>query len=785
MTPSLNLYQIEAAKEIRDKKKVLIADEMGMGKCAEAITAKKLIEEEKGHNIQSLIVCPGSVVHHWEDEINLWCKNPRISTIETESYDSDVRKIGSSDFVIVPYSTLSTIGNKKSKIKKLQDANFGYGIPDEVHNAKNPESIRGMAVKNLFDSMEYLALLSGTPIPSTIIDLYMSLSLLDKKTFPINSDNSKATLTAFYNIFRKDPESVRRILNERMIRRTAKDYLHTKCPEAKSHSLEIKLEGEHKEVYMQVYNNDEIHPGNKLIQLRLASIDPNLVKPDLLDERLKNRIGKMESSVYNSLDNLVENIVDNKRKFLLFTDFREGVTDFDKLNERYKKYGVVIIDGKVLSSRNTKELSRREFLRRKFQNNPDCKGMITTTVMDEGVDLTAATDIIHLTLPYVPSIVDQRNRRSQRIGEIKKDFVNIHYIRPFLDEVTPTITEGIEKLLSEKRRIINYILEQPFAITKKDLDEIQNGKPQKSKFLSPLINSPVKTVFSHLSLLKGTGFSNILNHYKKYPEEAKIISKLYSSCWEGYYGGNTANLYTKVINLLEEKGSLEKKLDIGSGPFSLSRKMKEPVINLDINEQMFNAGRILEKKNKIVSGNIGVQGAFHELPFEDSSFDLTLCSLALHTSKIKTRCNGKEIRERELALRETNRVLRDKGYSIITLPYTLINKRDLPLFYEGVEKLGFEVLPFSGFYRGPKDSNFKVYLAGLKKVTEPCIENLDDKFLSWNMDYQLITPKKHFPKDKKHILPKLREIKREFVNEFYLIGGKSLEDSFEGMFKNN
>ena len=726
MMPNFELYQIEAAKEIRDKKRVLIADEMSLGKCAEAIAAKTLIEDEKGKDIQSLIVCPGSVVQHWEDEIKLWYKkkeNTKISTIETETYDSDVGKVDSSDFVIVPYSTLSTIGNIKSKIRKLQDVNFDYGIIDEIHNAKNPESIRGMASKNLFDSMDYLALLSGTPIPNTIIDLYMSLSLLDKNAFPINSQNSKAMLSGFYNRFRKNPNSVKNLLNERMLRRTSAEYLHAKFPEARFSDLEIKLEGEHKETYMQVYENDNLLSNIKLIQLRLASINPNLVNPNLLKGGLEKRVGKMESNIYNSLDELFEKVVDENGKFLLFTDFKTGVVN--NLKKRWKKYGVEVVYGDITSSRHTGEISKRELIRRKFQGDNNCKGLITTTVMDEGVDLTAATDLVHLTLPYTPAIFDQRNRRVQRIGEVMKNFVNIYKIKPSVDELTPTITEGIDRMLNDKRRIISYVLEQPFLVTKKDLEEIQNGKPQKSKFISPLLNSPVKTTFNHLSMLKGKGFEKILEHYRKYPSEAEDISKLYTSCWEGYYGGNTANLYTRVINLLEEKEDLRKKLDIASGPFSLSRRLRKPVINLDLNEQMFNAGRILEKKNKIVPGNIGVKGVFHDLPFETGSFDLTLCSLALHMSKIKMRYNGEELRERELALRETNRILRDGGYSIITLPYTLIHKTNLNHFHKGLEKLGFEVLPFSGFYRGPKVSYFKVYLAGLRKVSKPCVENLD------------------------------------------------------------
>lgn len=343
-----------------------------------------------------------------------------------------------------------------------------------------------------------------------------------------------------------------------------------------------------------MYENDDIKPALKLIELRKAALDPNLVSPAFLGGKLAERRGNLKSNVYETLDELVSKVVDDKGKLLVFTDFKRGVTD--KLEERYKHYGAVVIDG------DDADLTSREETRRKFQRDKDCKVLIATTVMDEGVDLTAATDIAHITLPYMPSIIDQRNRRAQRIGEVRKDYVNVHVIKPTIDSLTPTITEGIERLLDDKRRIMAYILQQPFAVTKQDLEEIKNGHSEKSKHLVPLIASPLKTVISHFGQLKGQGHHKIVQHYERYPEEAKYIAQLYAAHWEGFYGGNTATLYAKLIELLSTEENLERKLDLASGPFSLSRRIGQPVTNLDLNPAMFEAGRILESEGKVVPG---------------------------------------------------------------------------------------------------------------------------------------------------------------------------------------
>ncbi len=762
----LRPYQLEGVKEILDKKKVLIADDMGLGKCAEAISAKVIIEKNDDE-CKTLIVCPASVAKHWQDQIQEWDnKESNIVKIDTSTCNEDIIKAKKADYVIIGYPTLSYLGNSEF-IKDIKSLNFKYGIIDEAHNAKNPESYRSISVKHLFDSMEYLSMLSGTPIPNSVIDIYLLLSLLDKEKFPLSTANPKIMLNTFYNLFKKDPEMIRNILNDRMIRRTAGEYLHKSFPELKLSNLEVELTGDHKEGYMQVYENDNISPSTKLINLRQVALDPNLINPKLLNKVFAEKIGKMESSVYNSLDNLLDNIINHKGKALIFSDFKTGVCN--KLLERYSKYGTVLING------DNNDLNLREETRKRFQNSSDCRVLLTTTVMDEGVDLTAATDIIHLTLPYTPATFDQRNKRSQRIGEINKNTTNVHVMKPILKRGVPTIAEGIEQLLNDKRKIITYILQQPFMINPRDLKEL-NGHTEKSKSIKNLISSPYKNINSHLSFIKGQGSKKIAEFYKKYPNEAKLIASLYSSNWEGHYGGNTANLYGKVINILEEKIPLIKKIDIASGPFSLSRKLKQPVINLDINNYMHETGKILEEENLIISGNKPVRGAFYKLPFKENQFDLAVCSLALHMSKTKFNDNGKEINEREQSIKEANRILKTNGYYIITLPHSVISVPDLPKFYEGVEKLGFEVLPFSGFYKGVEDSKFKVYMAGFKKIKDSCQESLDGYF-NWKMDNKL-NQKKGRSKDKKGGTPNLYLQEKEDVAIFYNTSTKkSLEES--------
>ena len=124
------------------------------------------------------------------------------------------------------------------------------------------------------------------------------------------------------------------------------------------------------------------------------------------------------------------------------------------------------------------------------------------------------------------------------------------------------------------------------------------------------------------------------------------------------------------------------------------------------------------------------------------------------------------VSDRELAFREMNRVLRPRGFGLVTLPFRIINEGDFNRFYSGLENLGFEVLSFSGFYKGPENSAFKVYLVGLRKQGEPKKEALAPEVLSWKMDSKP-NKKSSSKKKKKQVIDDRPPIKQEFVTQFY------------------
>ena len=207
--PSLaNLYSLHAArvdyipyqfkpviKLIRsDRPRILIADEVGVGKTIEA--GLILRELQSRSNLESvLIICPRPLVteHKWRNEmkrfdeefVHLDGPNLRFCIDETDKdgcWPSRYTK------AILPFSLFNedlltgSDGSKKRKIKGLLDLDplphFDLVIVDEAHHLRNPGTWLHRGVDFLCSNAEAVVFLSATPVQLGSDDLYVLLNLL-------------------------------------------------------------------------------------------------------------------------------------------------------------------------------------------------------------------------------------------------------------------------------------------------------------------------------------------------------------------------------------------------------------------------------------------------------------------------------------------------------------------------------------------------------------------------------------------------------------------------------
>ena len=159
---------------IKKKGRMLLADEMGVGKTIQAICIASIFKE----NWPVLIVAPSSLKFNWRDELLHWLKGDNI-----QKQDIQIFKSGKDDFkpnakfYILSYDLCSRIS------EKLIAKNFNFAIADEAHYIKNVDAQRTMVLIPVFQRCKRLLLLTGTPIMSRPVELFPILKSLRPDIF--------------------------------------------------------------------------------------------------------------------------------------------------------------------------------------------------------------------------------------------------------------------------------------------------------------------------------------------------------------------------------------------------------------------------------------------------------------------------------------------------------------------------------------------------------------------------------------------------------------------------
>jgi len=186
LTPEPHQYKPLIKFLNSENSRVLIADEVGLGKTIEAGMIYKEIDKREELKI-SLIVVPSSLTLKWKEEFSLrfdehfevYKSSQFLNLIdEFDNYN------GSKDFqekVIISYHTL----RDERVMKRLEDTLFevDFLIMDEAHTMRNSDTSTFRSAKLITSLSEHIVFLTATPVQNKLEDLFYILSLLDNDYF--------------------------------------------------------------------------------------------------------------------------------------------------------------------------------------------------------------------------------------------------------------------------------------------------------------------------------------------------------------------------------------------------------------------------------------------------------------------------------------------------------------------------------------------------------------------------------------------------------------------------
>ena len=240
-----------------------------------------------------------------------------------------------------------------------------------------------------------------------------------------------------------------------------------------------------------------------------------------------------------------------------------------------------------------------------------------------------------------------------------------------------TLDEGIIRLRDYKQKAADLVFFHGEPLDKFLRRVYEAEKLEHVKGVAgPKLESVGQEICKTAAKLYGQGTDNLKAVIGS--EGFRRFGDLMSENFQYLANGHTARYISDVVNSLEKKGrKIERIVDLGCGPGTLSRTMEKPVTCVDFSDYMLELAKKASKKLGI--RNKYVKRLIQDTRLPSGSFDMAVASYVFHyqaqgSKRVEVRKKGKHIkvlkeyREIDDAIKESNRILRRGGIFVISLP---------------------------------------------------------------------------------------------------------------------
>lgn len=446
-----------------------LADDMGLGKTIQVLSLLLLLKREKHEkSAPSLLILPASLIGNWRSEIerfapslHYFIAHPSDVSAGTTSRDLEnpsSMKLSSSDVVITTYGYLG-------RLPWLTEADWSLIVIDEAQAIKNAGSKQTRAVKML--KGRHRIALTGTPVENHLSDLWSLYDFLcpgllgSAKEFErfvkgAEKSESQQRYAALRNLVR--PYLLRRLKTDKRVIADLpeKTELPAYCSLTKTQASLYQQSVE--ELAEKIEKIDGIQRRGVVLSylMRFKQIC-NHPSQWLSDGQYK----PTDSGKFARLREICEEIAAKQEKALIFTQFREITGPLlEFLAEVFGRPGLVLHGETAVRKR--KEL---------IDSFQDERGpqffVLSLKAGGTGLNLTAASHVIHFDRWWNPAVENQATDRAYRIGQKKNVLVHKFICRG-------TIEERIDDLISSKQSLSREILEghQEAVLTELANDEL-------------------------------------------------------------------------------------------------------------------------------------------------------------------------------------------------------------------------------------------------------------------------------------------------------------------------
>jgi len=413
-----------------------LADDMGLGKTVQVIALILRCKEEGRLNAPALVVCPTTLVGNWAKECARFAPSLRA-----EVYHGTGRRLNTAGTDVL----ITTYGVLRREAARFKGKEWSLVVLDEAQNIKNPASEQSKAAKLLRCGARIA--LSGTPVENRLTELWSIFDFLNPGylgSLPDFTRRFALPIEKYRN--RERTTKLRKAIAPFVLRRVKSDpAIIQDLPEKVIFNEYCYLTKEQAAMYQKVVDAalEEIKASEgmkrrglifKLITA-LKQICNHPAHYTKKGKAAKELSGKAEKTV-----SLLEKIIAAGEKALLFTQYKEmGDLLMEMIREELKTEALFFHGGLPRAKRDTLVSAFQESRRHPVL-------LISLKAGGTGLNLTAATNVIHYDLWWNPAVEDQATDRTYRIGQTRR--VTVHRLITL-----GTFEEKIDEMLAAKKEL--------------------------------------------------------------------------------------------------------------------------------------------------------------------------------------------------------------------------------------------------------------------------------------------------------------------------------------------
>jgi non-specific serine/threonine protein kinase len=420
-----------------------LADDMGLGKTIQVLSLLLVLKNEaKGK--PSLLVAPASLLANWAAEIARFAPSLKAvvahpSATPAEALENGADLLAGADLAITSYGYLA-------RAPSLGATSWRLVVLDEAQAIKNPGAKQTRTVKQL--KADTRIALTGTPIENRLGDLWSIFDFINPGLL-----GSSKQFSSFVKNLAARPHNpygpLRELVRPYILRRLKTDKsIIADLPDKTEVKTFCLLSRKQAALYQQAVRD----LSGKIADLdgieRRGVVLAFLMRFKQICNHPSQWLGdgawaEEDSGKLARLRDIAEEIAARQEKALVFTQFRETTAPLAAfLGSVFGRPGLVL-HGEI-------EVKKRKDLVRQFQEDESVPFFVLSLKAGgAGLNLTAASHVVHFDRWWNPAVESQATDRAFRIGQTKNVLVHKFVCRGTVEDKIDQMIEAKQKLAGD------------------------------------------------------------------------------------------------------------------------------------------------------------------------------------------------------------------------------------------------------------------------------------------------------------------------------------------------